>query len=367
MQHVLNIGKLAGIPIRIHWSFALLLLYVVYIGESNGFSNKGIFIYLIFALTIFGCVVLHELGHALAARRYGINTRDIILLPIGGVARLEDIPKKPMEEFVIAIAGPLVNVAIAIFLGAGLWLLRDQQLGMVGDENVAFNYWQNLLPAVFWLNVVLPIFNMLPAFPMDGGRVLRALLTMRLKRPLATQIAARLGQLAAVVFFGLGLWNEQYSLLLIGMFVFWSAEGELRAVCTEDALITTKIGDICRKNFTVFHEDDGMIAVFNEFKKGIERNFLIFNANREVSGVLYHDFITQAMDRKAWDSSASEHFIEHFDSLQKEDVLKTAHDKMSQYGYAIMPVYDENHQLYGVLDLSEMNDFMKKQRSFFGR
>jgi Zn-dependent protease len=367
MQHVLNIGKLAGIPIRIHWSFTLLLLYVVYVGESNGFSNKGIFIYLIFSLVIFGCVVLHELGHALAARRYGINTRDIILLPIGGVARLEDIPKKPIEEFVIAIAGPLVNVAIAMVLGVGLWFLREEQLDMVGDQNVAFNYWQNFLPAVFYLNVVLPIFNMIPAFPMDGGRVLRALLTLRMKRPLATQIAARLGQLAAVAFFSLGVWHEQYSLLLIGMFVFWSAEGELRSVRMEDALNTIKIGDICRKNFTVFHEDDGMIQVFNEFKKGIEQNFLIFNTNRKVTGVLYSDFITQAMDKKAWDSSAVEHYIEHFDSLQKDDVVKAAHDKMAQHGYALLPVYDENHQLYGVFDLSTMNDFMQKQRSFLGR
>lgn len=365
MQKILNIGKIAGIPVRLHWTFGLIFLLVIYVGQKSGFSLNGFFVFGALVLTNFGCVLLHELGHALAARRYGVNTHDIILTPIGGIARLEDIPRKPLHEFVVAIAGPLVNVAIALLLAIGLWCFRAEPFGFMGEEDTIFNYWENFVPILCFMNVTLPIFNMIPAFPMDGGRVLRALLSVRLKRPLATKIAARLGQMMAIGFLTLGIWQEQYSLILIGLFVFWSAEGELRAVRTEDALATTKIGDVCRRNFTVFHEEDGMSVVFNEFRKEIERNFLVFNASRDVMGVLYDSHITDAMDKKMWDACAGDQSITHFDRLQKDDVMKTAHDKMAQHGYAIMPVYDENYNLYGVLDLTSMNDFMIQQRSIF--
>jgi Zn-dependent protease len=189
-----NLGKAFGINIYVHWSFVLLLGFVV-LSEWNqaGIASAGYDAALV--LSLFGCVVLHELGHALMARRFGIGTRDITLYPIGGVARLERMSERPWEEFWIAIAGPAVNVAIAILLVFPVLLTN---LNTLETDTVAFptEFLRNLMRT----NVALVLFNMLPAFPMDGGRVLRALLITPLGRLRATEIAAGIGTAFALLF-----------------------------------------------------------------------------------------------------------------------------------------------------------------------
>src|SRR5512147_789112 len=183
-----HLGRLLGIDVYIHFTFLLLLAFI---GFSHGFATRSAEAALggvLFFAGLFVCVLLHEYGHALAARRYGIGTRDITLLPIGGVARLERMPEKPSQEFVVALAGPAVNVVIAIGLFVGLklggWWQPLSSLSTTGG-----NLFERLLIA----NVFLVLFNLLPAFPMDGGRVLRALLAMKLNHTRATRIAARIG------------------------------------------------------------------------------------------------------------------------------------------------------------------------------
>lgn len=215
-----KLGTLAGIGVYVHWTFWLLPLFILFSagGLQAGLSTLG----LVFA--IFGCVVLHELGHAMAARYFGIGTRDITLYPIGGVARLNFMPRKPSQELVIALAGPLVNVVLALVILAALVLIEGA--GAIFDVPI---WGGSFLPNLMVANIAMVVFNLLPAFPMDGGRVLRAVLAAGLPYEHATRIAARVGQGFAVLLGLAGLvWTP--SLLLVAIFVFLAARAEANMV-----------------------------------------------------------------------------------------------------------------------------------------
>jgi Zn-dependent protease len=217
-----KLGSLFGIGIYVHATFLLLPALVFLANVGTG--QIGMALYAVMMIpAVFSCVVLHELGHALTARRYGIETRDITLYPIGGVARLERLPRRPMEEFWIAVAGPAVNVAIAALVGAFLWLASGWNLSFFA-QNIS----DTVLGHLFIINVGLALFNMLPAFPMDGGRVLRALLATHLGQFRATTIAVQIGVAMAVLFAIAGLFSG-LTLTLVGVFVFFAGQQELAA------------------------------------------------------------------------------------------------------------------------------------------
>ena len=220
MKWSFHLARIAGIDVRIHATFFLLLAWfgVIYYAEGG---PAALFAGLSFIILLFVCVILHEFGHALAARAYGINTPDITLLPIGGIARLERMPDKPWQELVVALAGPAVNVVIAF----GLYVVIGRFFGL-GDLAQLASGGGNLLTHLLAINVILVVFNLLPAFPMDGGRVLRSLLAMRMKHARATQIAAVVGQGVAVLFGLLGLFGGSPFLLFIAVFVFFGARAE---------------------------------------------------------------------------------------------------------------------------------------------
>ena len=247
MKGAFRIITLFGIPVQLHWSFGLIVFWILYVAYSSGMDLQSMLWFSLFIIALFICVVMHEFGHALSARRYGVNTRDITLLPIGGVARLERLPDKPIQEFVVAIAGPLVNVAIALVLGLGLWLFSsyDEILGVIQqmDQQNAFSGLLNFVIMLVCLNAMLVGFNLLPAFPMDGGRIFRSLLSIRLGRVKATRIASYIGQLLALGFFGWGMYNGEFILGLIGIFVFFT--GSARISDGEDGRIAQQ-SDGCR-------------------------------------------------------------------------------------------------------------------------
>jgi len=217
----LKLGRLAGIGVYVHWSFWILPVWILLSTVSNGSGWAAGLSAVIFVFAIFGCVVLHELGHALMARHYRIGTRDITLYPIGGVASLERMPTRPSRELAIALAGPAVNVAIAGALFAGAVLTGPDDLVPVGDV-----FGGSFLSSLMWVNVALAVFNLLPAFPMDGGRVLRAFLAMQMPYVKATTIAARVGQVVAILLGVLGLFSGG-TLVLVAVFVFLAAQAEL--------------------------------------------------------------------------------------------------------------------------------------------
>ena len=212
MKGSLRVGTIAGIGVFIHWTFVLIIFYLNF---TSARASHDIQWSVLFVLSIFATVLLHELGHALAAKRYGIGTKDITLLPIGGVARLERFPEKPGQELVVAIAGPAVNIVLALITALitsfpDMHEMDEFLAPGVNPDNFLVNF--------FFVNLWLALFNMIPAFPMDGGRVLRALLSFRLQRHVATRIAALTGQVIAVLFVVGGFFINPF-LVLIGIFI----------------------------------------------------------------------------------------------------------------------------------------------------
>src|SRR5258708_14136686 len=224
MSWSVNIGSIDGTAIGIHVTFLLVLGFLLIQGWGAGSINDGVNS-VVFVVLVFACVLAHEFGHIFTARAFGVETPDVTLLPIGGVARLARIPEKPGQEFLIAIAGPLVNVAIAVALIAvtpthlsvvHLAAMESPKLSMIDRLAV--------------INLYLAVFNMIPAFPMDGGRVLRALLAIRLGHVRATEIAASIGQWAAFAFGFLGLLSGNFILIFIALFVYLAAASEAQMV-----------------------------------------------------------------------------------------------------------------------------------------
>jgi Zn-dependent protease len=246
MFRSLKLGTAFGIGVYVHWTFPLLLILVMYLGREGG--SLGSLFMLVLVLLLFGCIILHEFGHALMARRYGIQTRDITIFPIGGVARLEKMSEKPWEELLIAVAGPAVNVVIALTLGvllAGTFYLMNRgpmplasmllQPDRSVDHAVAqYGFVRVLLANLLFANVMLIVFNMIPAFPMDGGRVFRALLASVIGHLPATEVAAGLSVLLAAGMGLLGIFQMTQTtnpmLLVVSMFVLLAGQQELAAV-----------------------------------------------------------------------------------------------------------------------------------------
>lgn len=212
-----KLGRFAGIDTYVHATFLLLLGWAAWSAWTGAGTGLAVAYGVLFLLAVFGSVLLHELGHALTARRYGIRTRRIVLSPIGGIAQLEGMPRRPRQELAVALAGPAVNFVLA----AGLWLV----LPLFASAPFVFE----LLGGVLVANLMLGTFNLLPAFPMDGGRALRAFLAERKGSLQATEIAARVGRVLAVAMGIAGLWWGNLVLTLVAAFVWFAAGAERRA------------------------------------------------------------------------------------------------------------------------------------------
>ena len=228
MKNAFKLGSFTGIGIYVHWTMSLLLggvfVFYLYQGASVGAALAG----LLLVATLFGCVILHELGHALTAKHFGIPTLDITMYPIGGVARLESMPKEPRQELLIAIAGPAVNLAIAAVL-----FVVVIATGRPLTPSPFVEAEPNVLGMLMWMNLALVGFNMLPAFPMDGGRVLRAGLATKLSYKNATRIASYVGQGMACLFCFFAVWSFNPVLFFVGIFVFLAARQEAEMVLQE--------------------------------------------------------------------------------------------------------------------------------------
>jgi Zn-dependent protease len=228
----LRLGKFFGIDTYVHGTFWLLPLFVLFTGVVAGDPLAAVGGEIAFLFAVFGCVALHEVGHALAARAYGVGTRDITLYPVGGVASLERMPEKPGQEIAIALAGPAVNVVLAAALFAGLigGALLNPLAVATGPD--AFNAFAVKL---MWANVILAVFNLLPAFPMDGGRVLRAVLAIGMPRERATAAAVGVGSVVAAAFLIFGLYFGHFGLVAVAIVVWLLGQTELGAVRAQAA------------------------------------------------------------------------------------------------------------------------------------
>jgi stage IV sporulation protein FB len=283
----IRIARLAGIPIRIHLTFFLLLLWF---GKVSSDQGQGFLDGVVLMLLLFGCVVLHELGHALTARRYGVETREIVLYPFGGVARMDRIPPGK-AELVIALAGPAVNLVLAALLGLALLGLRadtpDAPLKIVTEGAVV---WQLL-----YVNLSLFVFNLIPAFPMDGGRVLRAALAIGLGETRATNIAAAVGQVLALGFAAVALLTGQPVLLLIAFFVFVGAGQEASFQRSRAAVRGLTARDAMMTRFETVAPEDPLSRAAEHLLATAQQDFPVIDAWGRVAGVLHRAALLSAL------------------------------------------------------------------------
>lgn len=356
MKWSLYLGKIAGIKVFIHWTFLILLGWIGVSGAMEGQNTSEITWSMIFILSAFACITLHELGHALAARRYGISTSDITLLPIGGVARLQSMPKKPAEELVVALAGPLVNVLIAILL----FLVLPKGNPFTDMGQFARVDRDNFLVVLFSFNVIIPLFNMIPAFPMDGGRVLRALLAFRLDRVKATRIAAKLGQLMAMLFVFAGFMGNPF-LIFIGLFIFLGAEAEYQATAEEASLAGHRVSDVLMKQYISIDQSEHLRTAVDAMLNGQCRIFLV-TSGLEIVGSLNRDQIIAALMSKGSDVTVGEVMNSDVCFLHPETSLTEAYSMMKTKGDNLYPVTDDG-KLEGVLDLENIMEYVMVQNA----
>ena len=345
----LRIGQLFNIPIFIHWSFLLLPVIVIY--RSSELEIVNIVWELGLVLALFACVLLHEFGHALSARRYGVKTLDIILSVIGGVARLTKLPEKPWQELIVAAAGPAVNVVIAAVIGLLLWLTGNFYLpySAVIDGS-------NFLPILAFANVALVVFNLVPAFPMDGGRILRAGLAMKLSRLRATFIAMIVGQVLSVAFAAYGIYSGNYTLVFIAIFVFYGAATEYRGIKKEEALSNYKVRDAMKQQFHILQQSHAMDHAIQVLTNTGQQHFIVLNL-MNLEGVLTHQNILKSISEKDTLSPISKYMTTDFIVMSPDDNIEDAYRLFQDNNYEIIPII-ENGVVTGILDKGSLNEFL---------
>lgn len=348
-----QIGKLAGIPLRMHATFFLIIVWVVFLhaGRGTAATLEGV----AFVLLLFACVVLHELGHALTARRYGIRTRSIVLLPIGGVARLEKMPDKPSQELLVALAGPAVNVVIAAVLYAVLTLsghlVPMAQLDVEGGP-----FWQRMM----LVNVMLVVFNLLPAFPMDGGRVLRALLALATNYNRATQIAAVVGQAMAMLFGLLGLLSKPFNpfLLLIAAFVWIGASQEASWVQIRTALAGIPVHQAMLREYHTLEAGDHLGHAMSLILAGSQQDFPVVDGDRKVTGILTRHDLMRGLHEHGENGSVESTMHDRFQTTHATETLESAFVRLQRDDSRTMPVLDDQGQLTGLLTSENVGEFL---------
>ena len=356
MRGSYKIARAAGIDVKVHWTFLILLAWVFLSFWGRGGDLDAALYGVGGVLAIFGCVVLHEYGHALAARRYGIKTRDITLLPIGGVAQLARIPEDPRRELVVALAGPAVNVVIAAAALAYL-LATGQEVNFLGFLNGE----RGLDPRyfaenVFEVNVALVLFNLIPAFPMDGGRVLRALLALRWDRAKATRLAAGVGRTLAVAFVFLGFFYS-FWWVFIGLFVYLGATSESRAVLTKSALDGYQVRDVLMTNYTTLYEHEPLQRAVDVLLAGQEREFLVMDLDGVVVGVLTREAIIRGLDGRRDGVRVKDAALADPLELPLQMSLDEAYELMMAKRATVCPVYD-GRRLAGMLNQENVQEFL---------
>lgn len=350
MRWSFHLARIAGIDVKVHVTFFLLLAFYGFHFHGQGGAAAAVQ-GVIFICLVFLCVTLHEFGHALAARRYGIHTHDITLLPIGGLARLERMPDKPIEELVVAICGPLVNVVIVIAL------LPFTSLDLAALER----FGPSLLQMVFAANVMLVLFNLIPAFPMDGGRVLRALLAMRLDYTRATNIAAGIGQTLA--FFGglYALLNGPPMLALVALFVFFGAQSEAAHAQMRSVSNGMRVRDAMITRFEALPHTATLHAACEAVLHTSQTDFPVVNTTGAVCGVLTRDDLIVALRKSGADTPIAEIMRTDVPSIHDTMLLDRAFQLMQQGGTPALPVLNRAGELVGLFTPENIGEFMMIQ------
>lgn len=353
-----SIGRIAGTDVKVHLTFVLFIVWIAVIEYQRAGPDAAIGATL-FLLAVFLCIVLHEFGHILMARRFGVRTPDVILLPIGGVARLERIPDEPRQELLIAIAGPAVTLAIAVLLYLLIILTGDQPtLRDPTTDDVSF------LVRLMGINVWLLLFNLIPAFPMDGGRVLRALLASRLGLVRGTRIAAALGQTLAVLGGLYGLTGRASPfLILIAFFVFLGANAEAAAVETRVAGEGLQVSQMMVTDFRTIPMHAPLSQAVELLLSGEQREFPVVDNTGRPVGILTRDNLIRGLSQVGPSSPVAEAMTPDVPAVSPGLGFQEALDRLRSSRLPALPVVGANGSLVGLLTLDNVTDLLLVRRA----
>ena len=347
-----QIGRLFGIPLRVHVTFFLLLAFVAW-GDSHGLRDpRAGLIGAAYIAALFACVVLHELGHSLVARRYGVNVSHILLLPIGGVAMMERIPDNPKQEFNIAVAGPLVSIGIGVLCGAGLAIAHQPLVVPSADLLTGGHFLLRLAT----INIFLALFNLIPAFPMDGGRILRSLMAQHMDYAKATRFAAGLGQTMAFFFGILGIFTNPW-LLLIAVFIYLGAGQEGQQVQVRSLLRNVPVGYAMAKQFAVMQPDEPLERAVQEAMAGYQHDFPVVEGAKVV-GLVTRDALIAALYERGAETPLRGVMVDSFCTAKAEDSLADLYDRMNHDGCPAVVVMQDD-QPVGLLTPERVVQYLR--------
>ena len=354
-----RMGRVAGIQIRVHATFPLLFAWITVLMLRSGATTTAILATLFLVLTVFAIIVVHEAAHALTARRFGIATRDITLLPIGGIASLERMPHEPRQELLIAVAGPAVNVVFAIVLYAIMAatgaLGALQSMAAQRDMEITA---ASILAELFAINVSLTLFNLLPAFPLDGGRVLRAILAMRRKDYVsATVAAARVGRAFALVFGVVGLFVlDNPMLVVIALFVWLAAASEATTAQTSAALADVPLSRLVITDIQTLTPRDHLSAAVELTLKGFQQDFPVIE-NGHVLGMLGRAELVRALARDGGNAPVETAMRRNFTVIRPDQKPEDTLKFLTVPGASALPVMRDG-ELLGLLTLENVTEFL---------
>ena len=348
-----KLGQVAGIDVYMHATFLLLIGWVALSHWLEGRTLAAVLSGIAFILALFACVVLHEFGHALTARKYGIKTRDITLLPIGGVARLERMPDNPIQELWVTLAGPAVNVVIALVLF--VWLGLTTGLEPLSQLSVTSG---SFLERLMLVNVSLVLFNSIPAFPMDGGRVLRALLALRMEYTRATQVAASIGQGLAFLFGFIGLFTNPF-LLFIAFFVWIGAAQEASMVQMKSALGGIPVSRAMLTDFRTLSPHDSLARAVELVLTGAQQDFPVVG-NGHVEGVLTRGDLLTALAERGKGALVRDVMRHEFQTVDSFEMLEKAFARLQDCDCHTLPV-THNGRLVGLVTMDNVGEFLMIQ------
>jgi Zn-dependent protease/CBS domain-containing protein len=356
MSWSVNIGSIAGTAIRIHVTFLLFLIWIFVAGLATGGVNDAVNS-LVFMILLFACVVAHEFGHIFTARAFGVATPDVTLLPIGGVARLERIPEKPSEEFLIAIAGPLVNVAIGIVLiGVAPTHLSVAHLAAMESPKLS------MIDRLAEINLFLAAFNMIPAFPMDGGRVLRALLAIRLGHVRATEIAAMIGQWAAFGFGFLGLFYNPL-LIFIAIFVYLAAASEAQMVSLRAMSRDVPVTAAMVTQFATLSPDEHIDTAVETMLRTSQTEFPVVDGIQRLIGLVGRAEIIRALRELGPTAPVSDVMVKDIPTIERSHRLEEAFRLLQEKAVPAVGVVDIAGRLIGLVTSETVGEMLMVRRA----
>lgn len=340
MKGSIRLFKIQGISINVHITFFLLLFLFL----SMGFK------WLFLIVAIFCFVTLHELSHSIVAKKFGIQVREITLLPIGGVASMTKMPDKPYQEFLISLAGPLFNIAVVIVFFLPLYYLLGPE---VLFHHLSVKTFPLTIAHIYWINLILALFNLIPAFPMDGGRILRAILAQKMGYQKATKIAVNFGHVFALLFGYIGLIHGYIILIIIAVFVYMAASSEELQVDIRETLKKFTIKDILPSQFLTLDENATLAKVLELIFHSHQEDFPVVESGRMVGFVTRHDIIS-GIHQRGMSVRVSDIMRKKFPVLRESDSLNKAQNIMQENNIKALPVVKGAGSVISVVTIEDI-------------